>query len=105
MSTVSLTLRHRVGYISPMRQDSVPPGPEKPKPEPTPPPPSPTPPPPKPQIGRNHSQDDELIGQHYCAADAASSFWKRGSFRSGSNIGSSRRSAGASAMPGASAPL
>jgi len=37
-------MRHRVGYISPMRQDSVPPGPEKPKPEPT-------PPPPKPQIG------------------------------------------------------
>src|SRR5438132_13886433 len=34
----------------------------------------------------------------------ATSFWKRGSFRSGSNIGSSRSSAGVSGMPAASAP-
>src|ERR1700730_1462714 len=37
-------------------------------------------------------------------AGEAASFWKRGSFRSGSNIGSSRRSAGVSGTREASAP-
>ena len=39
----------------------------------------------------------------FFGADAAASFWKRGSFRSGSNIGSSRSSAGVSG-PGGKAP-
>src|SRR5437660_11266453 len=41
----------------------------------------------------------------YFGADEATSFWKRGSFRSGSNIGSSRSSAGVSGRPVASGPL
>ncbi len=36
--------------------------------------------------------------------DEATSFWKRGSFRSGSNIGSSRSNAGVSGTLEASAP-
>src|SRR5439155_402346 len=40
----------------------------------------------------------------YFGAGEATSFWKRGSFRSGSNIGSSRSSAGVSGIPAASAP-
>ena len=36
------------------------------------------------------------IASYFGAADSAS-FWKRGSFRSGSNIGSSRSSAGVNA--------
>ena len=40
----------------------------------------------------------------YGCCFSAQSFWKRGSFRSGSNIGSSRSSAGVSGMPGPSAP-
>src|SRR5437773_10239290 len=35
---------------------------------------------------------------------SSQSFWKRGSFRSGSNIGSSRSSAGVSGRPEASSP-
>src|SRR5437762_14019941 len=35
----------------------------------------------------------------FFGAGEATSFWKRGSFRSGSNIGSSRSSAGVSGMP------
>src|SRR6266566_8144214 len=38
-------------------------------------------------------------------AGSSQSFWNRGSLRSGSNIGSSRSSAGVSGMPSASAPL
>ena len=38
-------------------------------------------------------------------AGEAASFWKRGSFRSGSNIGSSRSSAGVSGMPTANGPI
>jgi len=45
---------------------------------------------------------------HYLFApfgmDEATSFWKRGSFRSGSNIGSSRSNAGVSGTLEASAP-
>ena len=41
---------------------------------------------------------------HSCGY-APTSFWNRGSFRSPSNIGSSRRSAGVSGMPEASAPV
>jgi len=41
----------------------------------------------------------------YLGASEAASFWKRGSFRSGSNIGSSRSSAGVSGTFSASAPL
>jgi len=37
-----------------------------------------------------------LVQKLYFAASEAPSFWKRGSFRSGSNIGSSRSSAGVS---------
>ena len=47
------------------------------------------------------------FGRHlvnYFGACSAASFWKRGSFRSGSNIGSSRSSAGVSGMPTASEP-
>ena len=40
----------------------------------------------------------------YFGAGDSASFWKRGSFRSGSNIGSSRSSAGVSGTPAASAP-
>src|SRR5437588_7967223 len=38
----------------------------------------------------------DLGGHVYFGAGEATSFWKRGSFRSGSNIGSSRSSAGVS---------
>ena len=41
------------------------------------------------------------IGAVYFGACEATSFWKRGSFRSGSNIGSSRSSAGVSGMSSA----
>ena len=41
--------------------------------------------------------------ENYFGADKATSFWKRGSFRSGSNIGSSRSRAGVSGTPEASA--
>ena len=41
----------------------------------------------------------------YFGAGEVASFWKRGSFRSGSNIGSSRSSAEVSGMFSASAPL
>jgi hypothetical protein len=37
-----------------------------------------------------------LVQKIYFRASEAASFWKRGSFRSGSNIGSSRSSAGVS---------
>jgi len=38
-------------------------------------------------------------GERYLAAEAATSFWKRGSLRSGSNIGSSRSKAGVMGTP------
>src|SRR5206468_12241019 len=41
----------------------------------------------------------------YFGPEELASFWKRGSFRSESNIGSSRRSAGVSGMPVAKPPL
>src|SRR5467141_1965850 len=49
----------------------------------------------------------ELIGDDFPApfhGFSSHSFWKRGSFRSGSNIGSSRSSAGVSGTFAASAP-
>src|SRR5882724_1178141 len=42
--------------------------------------------------------------QDHFGADEAASFWKRGSFLSGSNIGSSRSSAGVSGTPSPSPP-
>src|SRR5437762_12225506 len=44
------------------------------------------------------------LGGHVHFGAVATSFWKRGSFRSGSNIGSSRSSAGVSGMYLSSAP-
>src|SRR5262245_45056241 len=57
-------------------------------------------------VREQHMRDLKLnfplnLGSHaesYFGAGGATSFWKRGSFRSESNIGSSRRSAGASGM-------
>src|SRR2546426_12630489 len=44
---------------------------------------------------------EEIVDLHF--GFSSQSFWKRGSFRSGSNIGSSRSSAGGSGTPPASA--
>jgi hypothetical protein len=55
-------------------------------------------------IALTHARNVRVLIQHlgstivsYFGVSEAASFWKRGSFRSGSNIGSSRNSAGVSA--------
>src|SRR5436190_24203801 len=61
-------------------------------------------------VCEQHMRDLELnflfnLGSHdYFGAGEAASFWKRGSLRSGSNIGSSRSSAGVSGTFAANTP-
>src|SRR5437870_7848061 len=44
------------------------------------------------------SEKVSVVYLEFCEGGCSTSFWKRGSFRSGSNIGSSRSSAGVSGI-------
>src|SRR5438105_13462906 len=44
------------------------------------------------------SEKVSVVYLEFCEGGCSTSFWKRGTFRSGSNIGSSRRSAGVSGI-------